>query len=191
MGESWGFRTTAPRKGHSSTFLISRNSTRITTLRMIRPPGVICNLYLTVLMNSLYLEYVGRAVNSRFFYNFDDIDDEDKLKDNLIELKASGCLKMQFLIVANPSEFWASYYEDFTYLAAKVLRWVASPFFTTYICDAGFSASVVIKTTLRAGLDVGSDMRVDNSKETPRIKHLAENQTISLIVCDCKPISNR
>ena len=103
------------------------------------------------------------------------IDDENKLKDDLIELKASSRLKMQFSTVASPSEFWASNYEAFPNLAPKALR-VTLPFVTAYLCKAGFSALVVMKTKLRARLDVGSDIRVTISKTTPRIKHLVENK---------------
>ena len=50
------------------------------------------------------------------------------------------------------------------------------PFVTTYLCEAGFYALVVMKTKLRARLDVGSDIRVAISKTTPRIKHIVENK---------------
>ena len=104
-----------------------------------------------------------------------DIDDENKLKDDLIKLKASGRLKMQFSTVASPSEFWENNYEAFPNLAAKALR-VTLPFGTTYFCEAGFSALVVMKTKLRASLDVGSDMRVAISKTAPSIKRLVEKK---------------
>ena len=103
----------------------------------------------------------------------DDIDDENKLKDDLIKLKASSRLNMQFSTVASPSEFWASNHEAFPNLAPKALR-VTLPFVTTYLCEAGFSALVVMKTKLRARL--GSEIRVAISKTTPRIKHLVENK---------------
>ena len=90
-------------------------------------------------------------------------------------LKASGCLKMQFSTVASPSELWASNYEVFPNLAAKALR-VTLPGVTTYLCEAGFSALVVMKTKLRARLDRGSDMRVAISKTAPWIKRFVENK---------------
>ena len=110
-----------------------------------------------------------------FTIPIDDIDDENKLKDDLIELKASGRLKMQFSTFASLSEFWASNYEAFPNLAAKALQ-VTLPFVTTYLCKAGFSALVVMETKLRARLDVGSDMRVAISKTAPRIKRFVENR---------------
>ena len=105
----------------------------------------------------------------------DDIDDENKLKDDLIELKASSRLNMQFSTVVSPSEFWASNHEAFPNLAPKALR-VTLHFVTTYLCEAGFSTLVVMKTKLRARLDVGSDIRVAISKTTSRIKHPVKNK---------------
>jgi len=80
---------------------------------------------------------------------------------------------MQFSAAASPLEFWASNYEAFPNLAPKALR-VTLPFVTTYLCEAGFSSLVAMKTKLRARLDVGSDIRVAISKTTPRIKHLVD-----------------
>ena len=56
-----------------------------------------------------------------FTIPIDHINDKNKLKDDLIELKASGRLQMQFSTVASPSQFWASNYKAFPNLAAKVL----------------------------------------------------------------------
>uniref|UniRef100_UPI00358FFEDB protein FAM200C-like n=1 Tax=Myxine glutinosa TaxID=7769 RepID=UPI00358FFEDB len=114
-------------------------------------------------------------IQDPFTILIDDIDDDNELKDDLIELKASGRLKMQFSTVASPSEFWASNYEAFPNPAAKALR-MTLPFVTTYLCEAGFSALVVMKTKLRARLDVGPDMRVALSKTAPRIKRLVEEK---------------
>ena len=117
-----------------------------------------------------------------FTISFDHTNDENKLKDDLIELKFSGCLKMQFSTAASPSEFWASNYMTFPNLAAKVLR-VTLSFITTYLCEAGFSTLVVMETKLQARLDVDSDMRVAISKTAPRIKHLVENKQEHLSPC--------
>uniref|UniRef100_UPI00358E8A1A protein FAM200C-like n=1 Tax=Myxine glutinosa TaxID=7769 RepID=UPI00358E8A1A len=114
-------------------------------------------------------------IQNPFTILIDDIDDDNELKDDLIELKASGRLKMQFSTVASPSEFWASNYEAFPNLAAKALR-MTLPFVMTYLCEAGFSVLVVMKTKLRARLDVGPDMRVALSKTAPRIKRLVEEK---------------
>uniref|UniRef100_UPI00358ECE95 protein FAM200C-like n=1 Tax=Myxine glutinosa TaxID=7769 RepID=UPI00358ECE95 len=114
-------------------------------------------------------------IQDPFTILIDDIDDDNELKDDLIELKASGRLKMQFSTIASPSEFWASNYEAFPNLAAKALR-MTLPFVTTYLCEAGFSALVVMKTKLRARLDIGPDMRVALSKTAPRIKRLVEEK---------------
>ena len=78
-------------------------------------------------------------IQDPFTIPIDDIDDGNELKDDLIELKSSGRLKMRFSTVASPSEFWASCYEAFPNLSAKALR-ITLPFVTTYLCEAGFSA---------------------------------------------------
>uniref|UniRef100_UPI00358FFCAA protein FAM200C-like n=1 Tax=Myxine glutinosa TaxID=7769 RepID=UPI00358FFCAA len=123
----------------------------------------------------LVVDIKGHLKSDPFTILIDDINDDNELKDDLIELKASGRLKMQFSTVASPSEFWASNYEAFRNLAVKALR-MTLPFVTTYLCEAGFSALVVMKTKLRARLDVGPDMRVALSKTAPRIKRLVEEK---------------
>uniref|UniRef100_UPI00358FC317 protein FAM200C-like n=1 Tax=Myxine glutinosa TaxID=7769 RepID=UPI00358FC317 len=125
--------------------------------------------------STLVVDIKGHLKSDPFTILIDDINDDNELKDDLIELKASGRLKMQFSTVASPSEFWASNYEAFPNLAAKALR-MTLPFVTTYLCEAGFSALVVMKTKLRARLDVGPDMRVALSKTAPRIKRLVEEK---------------
>ena len=110
-------------------------------------------------------------IQNTFTIPIDDIDDDNEIKDDLIELKACGSLKMQFSTVASSSEFWADNYEAFPNLAEIALR-MTLPFVTSYLCEAGFSALVVMTTKLRARLDVGIDMRVALSKTVPRIKLL-------------------
>ena len=114
-------------------------------------------------------------IQDPFTIPIDDIDDGNELKDDLIELKSSGRLKMRLSTVASPSEFWASCYEAFPNLSAKALR-ITLPFVTTYLCEAGFSALVAMKTKLRARLDVSSDMKVALSQTAPRIKRLVEDK---------------
>ena len=49
-------------------------------------------------------------------------------------------------------------------------------FVTSYFCEAGFSALVVMKTKQWARLDVGPDLRVALSKTVPWIKLLVEEK---------------
>ena len=114
-------------------------------------------------------------IQNPFTIPIDDIDDDNEIKDDLIELKACGSLKMQFSTVASSSEFWADNYEAFPNLAEIALR-MTLPFVTSYLCEAGFSALVVMTTKLRARLDVGIDTRVALSKTVPRIKLLVEEK---------------
>ena len=65
---------------------------------------------------------VEQWIVDHFTIPIDHINDENKLKDDLIELKASGRLKMQFSTVSSPSECWASNYEAFPNLTTKALR---------------------------------------------------------------------
>jgi len=113
-------------------------------------------------------------IQDPFAVSIGDIDDNE-LKDDLIELKASSRLKMQFSTVANPSDFWATNFEAFPNLAAKALR-ITLPFVTSHLCEAGFSALIAMKTKVRARRDIGPDMRVALSKTPPRIKRLVEGK---------------
>ena len=63
--------------------------------------------------------------------------------------------------------------DAFPNLAKEALR-VVLPFVTSYLCEAGFSALVSMKTKLRARLDVAADMRLTLSKTQPRITKLVE-----------------
>ena len=104
--------------------------------------------------------------------SLDDLDDENPLKDELIELKNSAIFKSKFKAVSN-CEFWASLLDAFPSLAKEAVKFVL-PFVTTYLCEAGFSAMVAMKTKWRARLDIASDMRLALSKKQPRIKMLSD-----------------
>ena len=86
--------------------------------------------------------------------------DEDTLLDeDLLEMKAM--LGVNVTIENFPlADFWCSQLESYPYLTHFALQNVL-PFATTYLCEAGFSVLVLIKTNARNRLgDVDHDMRL-------------------------------
>ena len=71
------------------------------------------------------------------------------------------------------NKFWCgmlALYPNVAKLALKVLL----PFATTYLCESGFSALVVLKTEKLNRLNVEDDMRLALSATKPRITELVE-----------------
>ena len=60
-------------------------------------------------------------------------------------------------------------------LAERALK-VLVPFAATYLCEAGFSALLHIKTKARNRLDASDDMRVALSKKEPRFSIIIEEK---------------
>uniref|UniRef100_A0A8D8RKV1 Protein ZBED8 n=1 Tax=Cacopsylla melanoneura TaxID=428564 RepID=A0A8D8RKV1_9HEMI len=76
-------------------------------------------------------------------------------------------------------EFWCSVRETYPNLANMALK-ILVPFVSTYLCEAGFSTLVNIKTKSRNRLDVRHDMRLALSKTASRIVELVASSGIPL-----------
>ncbi|CAM1332448.1 ZBED8 (predicted) [Pycnogonum litorale] len=105
-----------------------------------------------------------------FVFNLDSMDDNDEMKEDLVEMKASNKIKMEFdsMQLDIPSGVHNSTHSP--QLAERALE-VLVPFATTYLCETGFSTLVHIKTKARNRLDASDDMRVAISKKRTSSHH--------------------
>lgn len=98
-----------------------------------------------------------------FVFNLDSMDDNGEMKEDLVEMKASNKIKMEFDSMQLDT-FWCAQLNTFPQLAESTLE-ILVPFATTYFCETGFSTLVHIKTKDRNRLDASDDMRVAISKK--------------------------
>ena len=70
------------------------------------------------------------------------------------------------------TQFWCVMYQSYTKVSMIALR-VLVPSSSTYLCDAGFSTLVNIKTKNMNRFDVGDDMRPALTNPQHRISKLA------------------
>ena len=70
-------------------------------------------------------------------------------------------------------QFWCKKAISYTEIRKITLRYLLMLFSTTYLCEQGFSALLIIKNNSRNRLKVNDDMCVALSKNiTPRIQYL-------------------
>lgn len=105
-------------------------------------------------------------VRSPFTIDMDTISDDDLIKDDLIDIRTKEILKAEFHAKVL-AEFWCSLMQAYPVLAKRAMS-VLIPFATTYLCEAGFSVLVSIKTKNRNRLNVTDDMRLALSKTSPQ-----------------------
>ena len=70
------------------------------------------------------------------------------------------------------TQVWCTMYQSYSKVSMIALR-VLVPFASTYLCEAGFSTLVNIKTKNRNRLNVGDDVRLALTNVRPRISKLA------------------
>ena len=122
-------------------------------------------------------------IRNLFLINLNSIDDEDPNKDDLIDLRASKLLQIEFN--ATPLEnFWCSQQNSYQSLAKQAISTLIS-FATTYRSEASFSALVTIKTKQRNRLGVQHDMRVALSKTQPQFSVLVQKKTTTGFSSNC------
>ena len=108
-----------------------------------------------------------------FKFNVDTLPDDESYKEDLIDLKESRNMKMEFesMVLDN---FWSIQLETYPKLAEKALA-VLLPFSTTYLCEAGFSSLVYLKNKYRNRLEtVENDLRIVLSNRQPRYEKLVD-----------------
>ena len=111
-------------------------------------------------------------IQDPFLFTLDLMDENDQKKDDLVEMRASKKIKMEFDSM-HLATFWCAQLEMFPQLAESALN-ILVPFATTYLCESGFSTLVSIKTKPRNRLDPEDDMRVAITKKEPRFKLIIE-----------------
>ena len=72
-------------------------------------------------------------------------------------------------------QVWCGLIEEFPMLT-KLAFEVIIPFATTYLCEAGFSSLLIIKTQLRSRLVPKDDMQVALSTTAPRISKIVRGK---------------
>lgn len=120
------------------------------------------------------LEISKTWIINPYSFNLDNMSDDDKLKDDILELRTNRILAMQFES-DTLEKYWCSTMKMFPKLSEIALS-VLIPFATTYLCESGFSALVSIKTKFRNRLDVQSDMRIAISSRVPRFENILLNK---------------
>ena len=111
-------------------------------------------------------------VQNLFLVNVNEV--EEKLQEEIIDLKASGAVEMMFT-ASNLTEFWLSQTEAFRNLSRIALNLLLL-FSTTYLCEQGFPPLMHMKTKERNRLkSVNNQMRVSLSGIVPRFELLVEN----------------
>ena len=99
-----------------------------------------------------------------------ELEDEDPLKEAHIELKVCGGSKTAFNAMTFV-DFWLNQIQSLPILSKTALNLI-TPFPTTYLCEAGFSTLLAIKTKARNKLNVEADMRLAITKMSPNIDEL-------------------
>ena len=105
-------------------------------------------------------------IRNPFLVDLDRVDARYLAKDDLIDLRHKEMLKSEFLS-KELGDFWCSMVEGYPVLAKRALQSIL-PFVTTYLCEAGFSTLLNIKTKSRNRLEAEDDMRVALSKTSPQ-----------------------
>ncbi|XP_068207495.1 protein FAM200C-like [Palaemon carinicauda] len=93
----------------------------------------------------------------------------ESLQEEAVDLKCDSSVKRDFETI-KLEEFWVKYLPMYPKVGEEALR-VILPFSSTYLCEAGFSALVVLKTKQRNRLDVENDLRCALSSFNTRISH--------------------
>ncbi|XP_076065336.1 zinc finger BED domain-containing protein 5-like [Oratosquilla oratoria] len=94
----------------------------------------------------------------------------DEIQDEFFNLRNDS--SAHYLKVKSVTQFWCAMYQSYSKVSMIALR-VLVPSASTYLCEAGFSTFVNIKTKNRNILDVGDDMRLALTNFRPRISKIA------------------
>ncbi|XP_072395319.1 zinc finger BED domain-containing protein 5-like [Diabrotica undecimpunctata] len=94
-------------------------------------------------------------------------------KESLIELSCDGALQVEFN-KEELCEFWLKVKNGYPSLSRKALLFLI-PFTTTYLCESGFSAMLIIKNKYRNKLNIDTNLRLKLSTTEPDISSLVSN----------------
>lgn len=91
-------------------------------------------------------------------------------KEQLIDISTDETLRVRFNI-SSCAKFWMSLQVEYPQLSEKALHTLL-PFASTYLCEAGFSKLVAIKTKQRSRLNPEDDLRIALSNISPNIDQI-------------------
>ena len=91
-------------------------------------------------------------------------------QEEFLELTNNSSVKMEYNSLSLPN-FWVRMLPLFPKIS-KIALLILIPFSSTYLCEAGFSYLLAIKTKQRNKLDCEGDLRCALSKTEPRLKEL-------------------
>ncbi|XP_068991500.1 zinc finger BED domain-containing protein 5-like [Neodiprion pinetum] len=97
----------------------------------------------------------------------------EEVQEEFLEMKADSTMKDDFHLLTL-EKFWIKRFLINPKVASLALR-ILLPFSSTYMCETGFSALVLIKTKQRNRLAVDSDLTITLAKTVPRIDKLVQN----------------
>lgn len=95
----------------------------------------------------------------------------DEVQDEFLDLRNDSTARDLFR-EKSVTQFWCTMHQSYSKVSMLALR-VLLPFASTYLCEAGFSTLVHIKTKNRNRLDIEDDMRLALTNTQPRIPRLA------------------
>ena len=115
---------------------------------------------------------VRNWIRKPFLCDLDSIDNHNVFKEDLIDIISKHLLK-RLLETTSLTKFWCSQQirEAYPAMAREAIS-VLVTFVTSYLCEAGFSTMITIKTKARNRLEIRGDMRVSRSKTKPWFKKL-------------------
>ena len=99
-----------------------------------------------------------------------------KEEEQLPDFKVLNALKDAFNNKSDLSSFWLSLHYSYPVLSKNASVMLVQ-FSTAYLCEAGFSDLVTIKTKSRNRLDASNEILLAQSKTEPNIKGLLEQRT--------------
>ena len=100
-----------------------------------------------------------------------EVDPMAKEAEELAEFKVSNAMQQAFNNKSDLSGFWLSLHNSYPVLSKKSSVMFVQ-FSTTYLCEAGFSDLLNIKTKSRNRLDARNNIRMAQSKTEPNMKGL-------------------
>lgn len=115
---------------------------------------------------------VQKLIRNPFIINVSEVPDE--IQEEVIEMQHDTNLKDSFESGISLEVFWCQKAISLPKLRDIALRYLTL-FSTTYLCEQGFSALLVIKNKHRNRLDATADMRLALSSTEPRIPILVKS----------------
>jgi hypothetical protein len=115
---------------------------------------------------------IRKLIRNPFTVNISEMPDE--IQEELIEMQHDINCKDTFDTGIKLEDFWSQKAISFLKIREIALRYLTL-FSTTYLCEQGFSALLIIKNKHRNRLDASADMRLAWSSTEPRIQQLVNN----------------